>query len=195
MAKAYTSFTVIGSLTPYPEAPATNKTWPADWYWSNISSSNHILAIWRDTPIVPGPGYYLTLHSDSPVANITTYAVSELFEIPLTPNRGAPATNKTWPADQYWVDFVGYDAADPKYDDPPIVPGTGYYVTLRPYDPRETNFTSFAVSELFEIRDTKKGDPSLPGGPYGPVHNAAGNLVPHLSLVLLSGAIGAWYLL
>lgn len=48
----------------------------------------------------------------------------------LTPNRGTPATNKTWPVDQYWVDFDPYDARLGNHGDPPIVPGPGYYVTL-----------------------------------------------------------------
>ncbi|KAL1406581.1 hypothetical protein Q8F55_008287 [Vanrija albida] len=58
-----------------------------------------------------------------------------------------------------------------------------------------TPATSYAVSELFEFRETDKLDPSVPGGPNGSQNSAAGSLLPPISLVfLLSGAIGVWSL-
>ncbi|WOO84139.1 uncharacterized protein LOC62_05G007660 [Vanrija pseudolonga] len=115
---------VEGAMIPSPHFPVTNKTWPTDWHWANISSYPGVLQQWQANPIVPGGGYYLKLTSDITTGNATTYA----------------------------------------------------------------------VSELFEFRETKKTDPSIPGGPYGPLHNTAGRTLPSLGLVATACAIGVWSL-
>ncbi|WOO84138.1 uncharacterized protein LOC62_05G007659 [Vanrija pseudolonga] len=69
-------------LRPNAGRPATNKTWPADWYWFNISESADDLVFWRNNPVEPGPGYYVALKSD--------------------PLSGVNQTSMSTPANTYW---------------------------------------------------------------------------------------------
>lgn len=66
-------------MNPRPHIPATNKTWPTDWHWANISSYPGVLQQWQSNPIVPGGGYYLKLTSDFTTSNVTSKLIRNLI--------------------------------------------------------------------------------------------------------------------
>ncbi|KAL1406584.1 hypothetical protein Q8F55_008290 [Vanrija albida] len=51
---------VNATLIPRSDEPATNKTWPANWYWFNVTKEAFFL---KTKGVVPGSGYYLVLHT------------------------------------------------------------------------------------------------------------------------------------
>ncbi|KAL1406582.1 hypothetical protein Q8F55_008288 [Vanrija albida] len=109
----------------------------------------------------------------------------------FSPKSEKPATNKTWPANWYWNDF----STDPMTladSGDGVAPGSGYYVELTSYNLSIT----YAVSELFELKETKTADPSLPPGPYGRVSAGASRPIKlSMGLVCLSGTVALWVLL
>ncbi|KAL1406583.1 hypothetical protein Q8F55_008289 [Vanrija albida] len=75
-----------------------------------------------------------------------------------------------------------------------MVPGSGYYVVLSSFN--QTNPPiPYGVSELFEVKETKEQDPTIPPGPYGRVSAGASRPILSTSLICLSGTVALWVLL